>query len=461
MSTELSQEIQKRHKILDHLSSLSLQFYLDNVVINSSPVPRRWGDIRESWQDDLIAPKVPMFENLAGIQAYEGPGSFFDCLARGHDKSSLEGRFIAWLLAYSRRTIHGYICAADQDQGDLILQAIQDELRLNPWIGCKIKIRKGVVSGPAGDVTVVPADAGSAFGFRGNLYIFDELTNWSKPNHQKLWDAVVSGTEKVQPRVLGILSNAGYIDSWQHSVWQSANTDPDYTCFSRWGQLAKWMPEDRVKALRDKLPSKAEGRRVFDNEWVRMGEEFDYLDLADCKLCVDDNLIYKLRRHPGRHPTFISIDYGPRRDSTVCTVGHKEGAKVIIDRMDNLGPVPPSAVSMWCDKIIPLFRPITEWVLDPYQLMFLSEKLQQAGQNVFEWNPRAGAANNELSQVLRTSILSRQVLWYPGCGNKLEEELANLIIVKKSYGFRIDHASSKHDDQAVSLGQLLCRAQNS
>lgn len=452
--------VKKIYALHGALSRHSLRYYLDHVVINSSPDPAAWGNVREPWQDSILYAKIPMFEALAGLNpGYVGPWSFCDILPRGHDKSSLEGRLATWLLLASRRTIHGYFLAADRDQGALILQAMRDEARLNPWVDEQLAFSRGKVEGPAGFFEVLPADAGGAFGLRGNVYICDEWTNWRKPVSHEMWKAVLSGREKVQPTILGILSNAGFFGTWQEKVWRDIQTDPDFVVYEAPGPLASWMDAARIARLRSKLGSPAEARRVFNNEWINAGEDHDYLTAAEARACIDPDLFYRLRRPDRNAPCVASIDYAPKKDRTVCLVGHaREDGTAIVDRMDVMQTVPPSAVLDWVKDVAPRFEP-DEWVIDPYQMLGVIEEMRNLRLPVHEYTSRGGAGNFEIAQVLRASVANRRVLWYPGCGLELEDELAKLVTKKRPYGFRIDHTSTGHDDQAVALGMFLVRLQ--
>ena len=465
MSTKFRDDLYSLHSAY---SRRSLRYYLDNVIINSSPIPRAWKVIREPWQDELLAPKLPAFEYLAGLREnHAGPMSFFDILARGHDKSSLEGRLATGLLLCSKRPIQGYIVAADLDQGRLLRQAMQEECALNPWLEPLIHFKGDMVTGPAGSVEVVPADAGGAFGYRGNLFIFDEMTNWQKPVCKKVYEAVMSGTEKRNPRIVAIISNAGYYGTWQEKIWNTVRQSPQWSTFYHMGQLATWMPPERVKALAALMPSSAEARRVFENHWINAGEQHDYLTEHDCARCVDESLCIQLVGNR-RIAYTASIDYGPKRDRTVAMVGHKDSSgRVFIDRADVWegksqpgGKVQPSVVRRWITDIVKNFDP-QEIVIDPAQMLSEIEWMQQQRMPVVEYAARGGAGNHAIATALRTMICGNAVRWYPGCaeidGTSLSYELSRLVVKRKEYGFRIDHEASEHDDRAVTLGQLLVR----
>ena len=465
-------------------SRKSLLYYLEHVVINSKPEPRRFGQIAEAWQREIIAPKVPAFEFLAGLNpgywnqvSGGGPLSFFTVLPRGHDKSSLEGRLLTWLLISSRVPISGYILAADADQGALILEAMADEARLNPWLTPLLSFSRRAVRGPAGAVKVIPADAHSAFGQRGNIYVYDEITNWPERGY-KMWEAVISGREKIPGSLHVILTNAGILDSWQHEEFMKSQADPDYVVYSREGQLASWMVRERVDKLKKRLPP-SEAERVFENKWIDAATEHDYLRRGEIEACVEEGkalgLHIKLRREIGVQNYIVGLDYGAKRDRTALVVLHVDSAqRCIIDRLDVWqgspeDPVQIPKVESWIKEVRQGFNP-TLFVLDPSNLESTCQWMEREHMPLERFSPRGGAGNFELAQHLRSLVVNRQLLWYPTAGDlritkygrelteTFVDELAGLIVKKMPYGYRFDHENQKHDDRSVAVGMAALRA---
>lgn len=470
-SGPISEKIRAAERVKLALSRRSLTDFLNVVHINAGTGPVPFGTAAEPWQVELLRPKIPAFEALAGIRdpkAYKGPWSFLSVLARGHDKSSLEGRLATWLLLASNRAIHGYIIATDREQGQLILQAMRDEHELNPWYAVLIKVHKNVVTGPSGFVEVLPADAASAYGLRGNLFIADEVTHWK---NQKMWNAIDSGREKISPSLMVVLSNAGMIDSWQWKIRQLARKDPDWVVFERPGQLASWMDKERIKKVRMRMPP-SEGDRLFDNRWIDAAADSDYLRREEVQACVDLGKALRLgprvSRQIGVTNYVASIDYAARKDRTVFCIGHEdETHRFIIDRMDvwQGSPTTPVSIQRCEDHGFSLHRAFSPkvWVVDEYQMAGTIEAMRAKGLPVEVFAARAGQANFESAQWLRSRIVDRGVAWADGTGNLLVEtdegpkvetlldELVGLRVKRMPYGYRFDHENQKHDDRAVAL----------
>lgn len=457
----------------------SLPVFLNTIVIPSSPEPMRFGLCADPWQRELLGPKLQAFEWLAGRnKSYAGPKRFMSILARGHDKSSLEARLVAGLLLSSQRKIHGYILAADRDQGRLIIQALEDLLGLNDWLNEYITVTRDVIKGPRGDVEVLPCDAGSNMGLRGNLYIMDEFVHWK---NQKVWSALVSGFRKINPTLVVALSNAGLIGSWQHEAFLEACADPHEWCvFHRTGTLATWLDQAGIEKDRRLLPT-SEGDRLYDNKWIDPASEFDYLRRSEVDACAKAGealgLMLRVRRRVGVDNYIASIDYGPRRDRTVLVVLHlSQENSVIIDKLDIWqgspdAPIQIADVEAWIKKTQSSFSP-SAWVLDAYQMEGTIQQMQRDGLPVEAFASRAGQGNYAMAQHLRALIVEQRLLWYPGAGNldvtdkrtgrvsveTLADELSALRVKRMPYGYRFDHENQKHDDRSVAIGMGALKA---
>lgn len=450
--------MEEYYSLCDRLSSESPENFLSFCVINSHPEPKRFGDIIEPWQKEIVIPKAAALAGLMGLREYHGPRSFLTVLPRGHDKSSLEGRFASCALVYSKTRIEGYLCAADRDQGALLLRAMQDEANLNPWYGKQLDFQRNRVIGPRGTLEVVPADAKSAYGFRGNLYIMDEITHWKSSD---LWEAVVSGREKVPGSLLICITNAGLKGSWQERLLLDvAKADPEeWVVFDRPGHLASWMTADRIAKVRALLPDLV-ARRVLDNEWIDESEDSGYLRVEDIRACVQESVSVTGFRVGGAQYV-AAVDYGATNDRTaMCLLYQDEAGIVTVARMDTLqgspgAPAPIVDVERWMYEVNQQYRPL--FVVDPHQMEGSIQKLQYvANVKRIEW--RGGATNTDIAMNLRNLVVNKRIRWNPRHGVNLADELAGLVVKITPHGYRFDHRHGKHDDQAFALAAAAYEA---
>lgn len=461
-----AERLQKQGEMIARLSSISIKHYLEHVIIAADPAPKRFGECAEWWQrEKIIAPKVGALEWIAGMNPkYDGPVSFMDILPRGHDKSSLEGRLINWLLAFSLRPITGYLIAADLDQASLIIEAQQAEAKLNPWLNERLTFSRHKITGPSGTVVALPADAGSTYGLRGNVFIFDEFTHW--PN-DLMWRAAMSGRHKKESVAI-VISNAGLKDSWQDVVRHVYRNRPSWHFFEAPENetLASWLSPKMLEDVRAGLPP-SEADRVLGNRWIDPVEEADYLRRDEVDLCMDVALSQAVARNP-KYKYVLSWDYGRVNDRSVGVVGHlDEHGRCVIDVMavfagSKQRPIAIETVEQWIEQQEKTFR-LSAMVFDPHQMEGTIQAWERKGMKVIRHTGRQGAANMEIAMVLRSRIVNKLLAWYPGCGDlliaggrteTLSDELSGLRVKRMPYGFRFDHEAGAHDDRAVALGML-------
>lgn len=442
-------------------------------MINAGGSPRRFGEVADPWQRELIAPKIPAINRLAGIPTggvpYNGPTRFLDILARGHDKSSLEARIANFLAVYSRNPIDGKIVAADRDQGKIIVNSAKAEAAVNPWYADRLKFGKYEISGPGGVFEVVPADASGSFGFQSNFYVLDEVTHWSDGVGKKVYETIASGLHKVPGTVVVAIMNAWIKGGWAEELLiRKAMTDPArWVTFYREGNLASWMTPADLAEARALLPD-AVAARLLDNVPIDPVVEAGYIRPADVDACEDPAIDIHHDRRTG-YQYVLSVDLGLRRDRAVLFRGHMdEFRRAITDTMIAIdgsrqpdGRVSIAEVDKWLDDVIAQFKPAAV-VLDPWQLEATVQRLERKGVPVIRFNSRGGYGNMDLAMGLRNMIGSRRFLWAPMHGyvpgaldDTFKKELVSLVTRVMPYGWRLDHESGKHDDRAVAAGMAL------
>lgn len=465
--------IKRAYELADSVSSQSALAYLNHVVINSEPTPRRFGDVAKDWQKILNQRILPAVEYVTGVRTeYSGPRSFWITLARGHDKTGAIGRLCNWALAYTRRYINCIACAKDRDQANFLLESMQVEANLNPWLKRRLEFANYKVTGKAsGSVLKAGAsDAAGSFGARGDLIVLDELTHWET---RGLWDTIMSGAEKRRNRVVVIITNAGLKHSWQEEELQKIKKFARLPQTKWWvyeapGRLDTWMNEEAIQRESILLPP-ATARRVLFNQWIDPGEESGFVTRQEVDCCSELGkrlqLTYRDSPHNKDVEHFAAIDYGPVKDRTALCVLHQrpEDNILVIDRLDIMQgsrgcPVSIEAVERWIDEVRSKFR-LAAVVIDPYQMESTIQRYTGVVP-IERFEARGGKSNYELAANLRALIVNKQIAWYADCGgipkegrmHSLDDELIELIVKQMGYGFRIDHLPSLHDDRCVCVG---------
>lgn len=485
--TQLTHKIKLAISLSDRAASTGLVAYHQQLTIDSRPESKRFVDAADQWQWDRVHRVRERVELLAGLTSHpqsgvvgglskqlDPPRAYWDVCPRGHDKSTGVGRVLSFLLAYSRKPLNMYAAAGDEEQANLLTEAMQAEVNLNPWLAQHLTFVRNTVTGPGGRLKVLTSDAPTSWGSRPDVVVLDELTFWKKRN---LFDALVTALHKRPGSMLWIIGNAGEIDTWQWELLQVAKADPYF-----WSvfevpvdtTLASWLSEDDIKRITRTLPPGL-ARRVIGNHWVPQGEGCEYLTAGEVAPCCQIGLQTHQKAQYGTL-YFIGMDYGPKKDRTVGTVLHREdgSTQVLIDRVrlwqGSPSPVPIKEVAAWLREMRDLY-PYCVFVMDPYQMESTIQELQAEGATVVRFEPRGGKSNYEMAEALRDHIINRRIAWAAGTGDlivpgpsgmpaKIEtmaDELSRLIIKPTAYGYRFDHTLQFHDDRACSIGMALVR----
>lgn len=468
---KIKKAIDLGYRMAEIASSKSLEAYLQNVVIDSRPEPRPFRDVADKWQWSLAKRVIPSLENIARINpGYKGPLNFWFTLGRGCDKTSFIGRLLNWVLAFSKISVGITACAADKDQSRLLIDAMTAEARLNKWLEKRLSYDNYKVTGLTNSsrLQAISADAPSASGLRDDLYVIDEISEWKK---RDLWGMIYSARDKRPEGVVIVITNAGVMHTWQHSLFMQAQEDPNWYTFSANGPIASWISKEALENQRKYLTEPEYLRKVM-NVWVDPSVEYGLVPYQTIKLCLERGMGRQLtyRTHGDDTIRYVaSIDYGPIRDRSVLSVMHmeKDGA-IIVDRMDvwqgsKENRVKIEAVERWIDEIRSNFR-LDALVIDPYQMESTIQRYTGLVP-IERFESRGGKSNHEMTCCLRSIMVNNQLCWYPGCGDTLfkgvnhtlVEEFNELIVKPMGYGQRTEALPGRHDDRVVAIGMAALR----
>jgi len=470
--------------------------FREQLYLDADP-PRLLRDVLQPWQRDDLAALDPAWQRLAGrgaaLTAAAPPtagsrdaGSSTAAARvvrrayierpRGHSKTTDISVQALWILLAARRRLSGLAAAADRDQATLIHRAMQRLADANPELCRELRFVQHLVRHPGtgSQLEVISSDVNSSYGALPDFVICDELCHWE---HEALWHSLLSSAAKKPDCVLAVLTNAGIGRSWQWRLREHAQQSPDWHFHSLAGPHAPWITDDALAEQQALLPPP-----VFERLWLNCWQHSDgeFITLAEAEACRDDALAY---RPSGRRGIayVAAIDYAEKRDFTVGCVCHRDGERVIVDRMDVAVPTPdrPTPVQWvhdWIEEVGARF-PDVEFILDPHQLVQTIQQLE-GRYRLRRFDFHGGVGNHRLATTLHQLITQRQIAWYAGCGavappgtqtrsslqrdqrsglvarEDLETELASLLLKQTASGrIRFDHRQDglHHDDRAFTL----------
>ncbi len=342
-----------------------------------------------------------------------------------------------------------YWVAADSDQGSLALDAIAGFAARSNWIGSRIEVqsRKVVATATGASLDVLAADAAGAYGLLPRAVYADELAQWADtPAPRRLWEAISTAVAKRSDARLVVLTTAGDPAHFAARILDHAKTS-DLWRVNEVPGPSPWADPARLGEQKARLTESAYAR-LFENRWTAAEDRLTTLESV--RECVGHEGPLDYDR------TFdyvIGLDIGLKRDRTVAVVAHREGSKIVLDRIavwqgSRLRPVKIEAVEEWVVQASESFGK-ARIVADPWQSIGLLQRLRKGGHRAEEFTfsqSSVGRLASTLYGLLRDHNLS-----LPDDAD-LIDELAHVRLIEKSPGvFRMDHDPGCHDDRAVAL----------
>jgi hypothetical protein len=344
---------------------------------------------------------------------------------------------------------------------------MQTIIRLNPWLASILDVSSWTVSntarehpGEGGTLTIESSDVGTSYGILPDLIVADELVHWAGDG--SLWHSLISSAAKRSNCLLVVISNAGFVDSWQWAVRETARTDEAWI-FSRLdGPRASWMTPARLEEQRRMLPTVAY-LRLWENQWSSGGG--DALTEADIAAAFVPHLLPQTAAEPG-YEYVCGVDAGVTRDASAVVVlgvrrSHVGHGRIRLAATKLWRPLKGQRVDLQVveDALLDLhvrfrFRQIN---YDPWEMRHLASRLQSAGLGRFEGEPAYGKRRHTTLpmievpptgknlQALATAVIeafnSRLLELYQDVD--LRRDVSRFRVEERPYGFRL---TSPHDE---------------
>lgn len=443
--------------------------FRDALIVDVDGSARRFGQVMDGWQRSDFAAIDPALKRAAGASPAGSPqestarNRAWLERPRGHSKTTDLAVTCCWALAFATRPLRGYAYAKDKDQSRLLRDAMANVVRLNPWLGSILSVQAhGVVNvakghpGEGGTLTIEASDVGSSYGILPDFIIADELCHWEGDG--SLWNSLLSSAAKRANCLMVVISNAGFADSWQWNIRESARTDEAWI-FSRLdGPQASWMTERRLAEQRRMLPAVAFAR-LWLNEWSSGGG--DALLPSDIEAAFVPGLSPMSGRNAGWN--FVAgVDLGLTRDcSAVVVLAVPDGrwGKIRLAANRLWRPVPGEKIDLIDVErhILDLDRAFKLKAVgfDPWQAELLAARLEVESARRRRNQPERYGAKSWMREVTPTGPNLRDIatLVIESFGDgrlelydcePLRRDLLKLRVEEKSYGCRLTSPRDEH-----------------
>ncbi|RMF21842.1 MAG: hypothetical protein D6760_08625 [Deltaproteobacteria bacterium] len=404
---------------------------------------------------------------------------------RGHAKTSDLAVMAVWAVAFAPRPLSGVAAAADRDQARLLRDAIARLARLNDWLAATLDVQSyRIVNSRTGStLEILSSDAPTSYGLTPDFVVADELVHWQS---RDLWDSLLSASAKRRHCVLVVITNAGFLDTWQFKTREAIRSDPRWF-FSRLdGPTASWITADRLAEQRRLLPDIAY-RRLWKNDWT--AGTGDALAAADIDAAV--TLAGPMRSAEPAYVYVAGLDLGLKRDASalcVLAIHHGETARVPTGRVvwGDWGPEPEyrietrqatarirlASTQLWKPPargkidLTAVERAVAEAherfgfqavAYDPWQAEHLAQRLHRAGLPMRE-TPFSGVNLQRMATAMLEAFSDRRIELYRD--DDLLRDLRRLRVVERHYGWRLasPRDGDGHGDLATAFALALLAA---
>jgi hypothetical protein len=426
--------------------------FRERLLIDADGKPCRYTDAMDDWQAADFAALDPAWRRIAGQTVEPSFQRAWLERGRGHSKTTDLAAMATWVLFSSQRKISGVAVAGDKDQARLIANAIDQLLRLNPWLAMALDCQKfTIVNRHTGsELTILSSDAATSYGLLIDFCICDEIHCWQS---RALWDSVFSAIAKRRNALLLVITNAGFCDHWTWTLREAIIADPAWYFHRLEGPVASWLSVEHL-AEQERLLLRKEYQRLWLNQPVDSGG--DALSSDDIRACIT---------LPGPLPYSPHLIYCGSVDLGIV---HDRTALVILAADTTTGMVELVAVKSWrpgdyadgeiCladvqHEIIKLNScyNVAYWNADVWQARKMVQDLSRLGLNIHgqEFNPKQ---KDRMARALLEGFRNKLFrLW--DCPELLKD-FSRLRIAENSIGgYRLDAIKDKdgHADAAVAF----------
>lgn len=445
------------------------RLFRNDLLVDVSGEVKYFGKVQDEWQkNEFLALDEALLSTTGQKASKTCKTRAFLERARGHSKTTDLGVVVCYALAFATRPLKGYAFAADKDQAALLKDAINRILRLNPWLSEILEVQRDQVinkaeghPGEDSTLTISTSDVGSSYGILPDFIIADELCHWQDNAGQALWESLISSAAKRANCLMVVITNAGFLDTWQWKVREAVRKSRDWYFSHLNGAVASWITEDRLEEQRKMLPAVAYSR-LWENQWSTGGGD---------ALTPDDINAAFTRERPmcGEEMGYLfvaGVDLGIKRDcSAICVLAVEEKQKgerrIRLAKTKLWRPKPGKSVDL--SEVEDVLRKLHEEfqfvniAYDPWQAEHLAQRLRAEGMPMYEMPPSGKNLSEIASRVIESFTDKRLELYR--CPD-LTRDLFKLRVEERSYGYRLVSPNDEHGhgDMASAFGMALLTA---
>ncbi len=281
----------------------------------------------------------------------------------------------------------------------------------------------------------------------------NELTHLQK---QDFALNLLDNASKMPSGVVLVLTNAGFIPSWQYELREQARTSERWR-FSSWDRPAPWLAEAEIAEARRRNPPNRFAR-LWGGQWVPASA--GALDPADLERAV--LLSGPTPAAEADFTYFVGVDLSVSRDtSAAATIGrHRHGRYKLVE-VRAWTPTPGVKVDLVAveDALLDMNRRWRKplFAYDPFQAALMAQRLKRKGCRLME-TPFVGKSMTAMASELVESFSSQRLALFRD--EALLRDLRSMRIVEGPAGWKLSapRTGSGHADRGTALALALLAA---
>jgi hypothetical protein len=432
--------------------------FRQHLTIEVSGEVCRYSDVETEWQRaDHAAMDRAWLKSVGRIRGDVSPMRGLLERPRGCAKTFDLGMMLAWALAFAPKRRRYILCAGDRDQARHPIAAIEKLIELNSWLGATLQVQRGIVRNPRtnSEAEIISADAPSGYGHLVDGVLIDELFNWQDTDAaEKVW-FMLSSTFAKKKNCLGlIISNAGFVNSWQWPIREKIREYSGWYFHSLSG-VPTWLSEGALNEQRSLLSPSAFSR-LYGNNWSSGTDSG--LSPADVEACcvLSGPQLYR----DSRYDWYCGgTDLGWKHDRTAVvilalSIARREIALACAASWNPRdypgGQLPLSEVEEEIYYLHTRFQ-LDRMVFDPKETMGMSQALADRGVPCSMLNLSSPRIQDDMAKSLVRSFNERIIKIYRH--SDLIADLLSLEVLDRTTGLKLEapRSSSGHADLAFAF----------
>jgi len=429
--------------------------FRQHLLIDVGGTARPLGEVAADFQVKDWAALDPAWRAVAGLPGPE-PKHRRGWIerTRGSSKSQDAAISALWLLAFSRRQVHGVCIAADQQQAAIVREAVSRTLALNGWLRPLFQIQKWEIRNPrtGSALSIMASDEKSSWGWLIDFAIGDELSAWPDDG---MFVSLTSALAKKRTTVAQFIMNAGWKTSWAWRTRESIRANPRWYFSAQEGH-APWIGDKEIEEQSKLLPP-AQFQRLWKNVWSTA--EGDSFTEAQIKTLVKhDRALYYCQ--PPYTGWAIGVDVGiEKHHSTVVTLAvDRRAGKVRVAEIQNFRP--PVEVATVERAILRARERFGANIVfyDPSQMISTAQRCEARGMHLEEIHPSGAGNQSRMAVSLLESVRSEALELYDDGSLEaalLLEDLQTCQIAESPRGLKVVLAETPHGGHSDRLSAIL------